>query len=91
MGMNPAPEKLSNTPPWEDSFLFWYKYNLLYYQTTLVDVGFHREEQVSITCARRSLVLKDLLEDCRTGYLNESKNKTATHGTAMMAGGRRKQ
>ncbi|KPA35241.1 hypothetical protein FLAG1_12079 [Fusarium langsethiae] len=66
--------------PWEGSFLFWYKHNLLYYRTTLVDVGFHREEQISITCAGRSWVLKDLLEDCRTGYLNESKNKTTIHG-----------
>ncbi|KAF9767934.1 hypothetical protein IL306_014833 [Fusarium sp. DS 682] len=66
--------------PWEGSFLFWYKHILLYYQTTQVDVGFHKEEQISITCAGRSGILRDLLEDCRRGYLNESKNKTTIHG-----------
>ncbi|PNP51918.1 hypothetical protein FNYG_15871 [Fusarium nygamai] len=77
---NPQGKKALRYTPWEGSFLFWYKNNLLYYRTTLVDVGFHKEEQISITCAGRSWVLKDLLEDCRTGYLNESKNKTTIHG-----------
>ncbi|KAH7186111.1 uncharacterized protein B0J16DRAFT_385155 [Fusarium flagelliforme] len=54
--------------------------NLLYYQTTQVDVGFHKEEQISITCAGRPGILRDLLENCRQGYLNESKNKTTIHG-----------
>ncbi|RSL40394.1 hypothetical protein CEP54_016132 [Fusarium duplospermum] len=66
--------------PWEGSFFFRYKCNLLYYRTTLVDCGLHKEEQISITCVGRSLALKDLLEDCRTEYLNESKNKTIIYG-----------
>ncbi|RTE68422.1 hypothetical protein BHE90_017199 [Fusarium euwallaceae] len=83
---NPAREnnlqgkKALRYTPWEGSFVFWYKNNPLYYRTTQVDVGLHKEEQISITCAGRSGVLKDLLEDCRTGYLNESKNKTTIHG-----------
>ncbi|WAO93443.1 Hypothetical protein NCS54_01099100 [Fusarium falciforme] len=66
--------------PWEGSFLFRYKCNVLQYRTTLVEQGFHKEEQISITCAGRSSVLKDLLEECRTAYLNESKNKTIIYG-----------
>lgn len=66
--------------PWEGSFVFWYKNKWIHYQSTLVDVGFHREEQISVTCAGRSSVLKDLLEDCRLEYLNESKNKTTIYG-----------
>ncbi|KND86180.1 putative mitochondrial chaperone BCS1-B [Tolypocladium ophioglossoides CBS 100239] len=66
--------------PWEGSFVFWYKNNLIHYQSTLVDVGFRKEERISVTCAGRSSVLKDLLEDCRLEYLNESKNKTTIYG-----------
>ncbi|RTE67999.1 hypothetical protein BHE90_017624 [Fusarium euwallaceae] len=66
--------------PWEGSFLFWYKCNVLHYQTTMLEHGYHREEQISITCAGRSSILKDLLEECRTVYLNESKNKTIIYG-----------
>jgi chaperone BCS1 len=53
---------------------------LLHYQNILVDVGFHKEEQMSFTCVGRSWVLRDLLEDCRLEYLNKSKNKTTIHG-----------
>ncbi|RBA13413.1 mitochondrial chaperone bcs1 [Fusarium proliferatum] len=79
-GHDPHAKKALRYAPWEGSFVFWYKHNLLYYQTTQVDVGFHKEEQISITCAGRSGILRDLLEDCRLGYLNESKNKTTIHG-----------
>ncbi|KAM5354953.1 hypothetical protein ACJ41O_001599 [Fusarium nematophilum] len=54
---------------------------MLFYQTTQVDVGFHQEEQISVTCVgRSSRILKGLLEDCRLEYLNESKNKTTIYG-----------
>ncbi|KAH7302879.1 P-loop containing nucleoside triphosphate hydrolase protein, partial [Stachybotrys elegans] len=66
--------------PWEGSFVFWYKNNLLYYKTVLVDNGFHKEEQISVACIGRSRVLKDLLEDCRLEYLDDLKNKTTIHG-----------
>ncbi|KAI9152387.1 putative mitochondrial chaperone BCS1-B [Paramyrothecium foliicola] len=79
-GHDPGVKKALQYAPWEGSFVFWYKHNPLYYRTTLVDVGFHQEEQISITCAGRSSVLKDLLEECRTAYLNESKNKTIIYG-----------
>ncbi|KAH6972001.1 hypothetical protein EDB80DRAFT_768935, partial [Ilyonectria destructans] len=38
--------------PWEGSFGFWYKNNLLFCKTTQVDVGFHQEEQISVTCVQ---------------------------------------
>ncbi|KAK7408616.1 hypothetical protein QQX98_009218 [Neonectria punicea] len=45
-----------------------------------VDVGFHKEEQISVTyLGRSSRILKDLLEECRLKYLNESKHKTTIH------------
>ncbi|KAH6883603.1 P-loop containing nucleoside triphosphate hydrolase protein [Thelonectria olida] len=80
-GHDTRTKKALRYAPWEGSFCFWYKKNLLFYQTTQVDVGFHREEQISVTCVgRSSRILKGLLEDCRLEYLNESKNKTTIHG-----------
>ncbi len=70
-------KKSLNYAPWNGSFLFWYKNHLLSYRTELLDVGFHKEEQVSLTCfGRSSQVLRDLLGDCRDEYLNQIKNKT---------------
>jgi chaperone BCS1 len=66
--------------PWKGSFVIWYKKNLLYYQTKLVDVGFHEEERISITCVGRPRILKSFVEDCRLGYLDELKNKTTIFG-----------
>lgn len=41
------------------------------------DVGFNKEEEISITCFGRSgQVLKDLLGECRDEYLSQIKNKT---------------
>ncbi|KAJ3453432.1 hypothetical protein MRS44_017679 [Fusarium solani] len=80
-GHDPRNKKALRYAPWEGSFWFWYKNNLLFYNTTQVDVGFHKEEQISITCVgRSSKIVKDLLEDCRLEYLRESKNKTTIHG-----------
>ncbi|KFA80180.1 hypothetical protein S40288_10056 [Stachybotrys chartarum IBT 40288] len=79
-GYNHCTKKALWYDPWEGSFVFWYKYNLLYYQTILVDVGFHKEEQITFTCVGRSWALKNLLEDCRLEYLNKSKNKTTIYG-----------
>lgn len=45
-----------------------------------MDVGFYREEQISITCVGRSSRNLNFLENCRLEYLNESKNKTTIHG-----------
>jgi chaperone BCS1 len=67
--------------PWEGAFFFWYKNHLLSYQTTLVDLGFHKEELISITCVgRSSKILKCLMEDCRLIYLAGLKSKTAIYG-----------
>ncbi|CAG9956760.1 unnamed protein product [Clonostachys rosea f. rosea IK726] len=67
--------------PWEGAFYFWYRKNLLFYQTLQVDIGFHKEERISVTCIGRSLhILKVFMEECRLEYLNESKNKTTIYG-----------
>ncbi|KAL5625701.1 hypothetical protein FOBRF1_000044 [Fusarium oxysporum] len=80
-GHGSCTKKALRYAPWEGKFYFRYKNNLLYYQTTQVDVGFHKEEQISITCVGRSSgIVKDLLDDCRLEYLKESKNKTTIHG-----------
>ncbi|KID87146.1 mitochondrial chaperone BCS1, partial [Metarhizium majus ARSEF 297] len=66
---------------WEGAFYFWYRKNLLLYQTTQVDAGFHKEERISITCVgRSSYILKVLMEDYRLEYLKELKNKTTIYG-----------
>ncbi|CAG9953437.1 unnamed protein product [Clonostachys rosea f. rosea IK726] len=66
--------------PWEGAFYFWYGRYLLSYKTTQVDVGFHKEEQISITCVgRSSQILKCLMEDCRREYLDGLKNKTTIY------------
>lgn len=81
IGHNTRTKKALQYAPWESAFCFWYKNSLLFYQTTQVDVGFHKEEQISITCVGwSSRILKELLEECRLEYLNESKNKTTIHG-----------
>lgn len=80
-GHGSCTKKALRYAPWEGKFYFRYKNNLLFYQTTQVDVGFHKEEQISITCVGRSSgIVKDLLDDCRLEYLRESKNKTTIHG-----------
>uniref|UniRef100_A0A8H7K2N6 BCS1 N-terminal domain-containing protein n=1 Tax=Bionectria ochroleuca TaxID=29856 RepID=A0A8H7K2N6_BIOOC len=66
--------------PWEGAFYFWYGRYLLSYKTTQVDVGFHKEEQISITCVgRSSQILKCLMEDCRREYLDGLKSKTTIY------------
>jgi len=70
-------KKGPNYAPWDGSFLFWYKNHLLSYRTELLDVGFHEDEQVSLTCfGRSSKVLKDLLSDSREEYRNQIINNT---------------
>ncbi|CAI6088487.1 unnamed protein product [Clonostachys chloroleuca] len=45
-----------------------------------VDVGSHKEEQISITCVgRSSQILKYLMEDCRREYLDGLKDKTTIY------------
>lgn len=63
--------------PWSGSFLFWFKKHLLSYRTELKDAGFHKEEEISITCVGRSCsILKDFLGECCDEYLHQVKNKT---------------
>lgn len=62
--------------PWNGSFLFWFRINLLSYHTELKDAGFHKEEEISITCAgRSSRVLEDFLCECWGEYLHQLKNR----------------
>ncbi|UNI14799.1 hypothetical protein JDV02_001394 [Purpureocillium takamizusanense] len=63
--------------PWNGSFLFWFQKHLLSYRTELRDAGFHKEEEISVTCAGRSCsILKEFLRECRNEYLHEVRNKT---------------
>jgi mitochondrial chaperone BCS1 len=44
----------------------------------MVDAGFHKEEQISLTClGRSSRVLRALMNKCLREYLARSKRKTA--------------
>ncbi|PHH91337.1 hypothetical protein CDD83_852 [Cordyceps sp. RAO-2017] len=68
--------------PWNGSFFFWFRANLLAYRTELKDSGTRKEEEISITClclSRSSRVLKDLLEECREEYLRQLENNTTIY------------
>lgn len=63
--------------PWEGAFWFWYKNQPISYRTKQVDVGFHKEEHISLkSLGRSSRMLKTLLAECREKYLNQIKSKT---------------
>ncbi|KAH6884968.1 P-loop containing nucleoside triphosphate hydrolase protein [Thelonectria olida] len=71
-------KKALSFSPWHGSFIFRYKNTFLSYHTSLKDVGFHKEEEICITClGRSSWALKNFLSDCRDEYLNLIKNKTS--------------
>ncbi|KAH8661726.1 mitochondrial chaperone BCS1 [Ilyonectria robusta] len=71
-------KKALSFSPWHGSFIFRYKNTFLSYRTSLRDVGFHKEEEISITClGRSSKTLKNFLNKCRDEYLHLIKNKTA--------------
>ncbi|KAH8651726.1 P-loop containing nucleoside triphosphate hydrolase protein [Ilyonectria robusta] len=71
-------KKALSFSPWYGSFIFRHNNTFLSYRTSLRDVGFHKEEEISITClGRSSTALKNFLIECRDEYLNLIKNKTA--------------
>ncbi|KAH6869237.1 P-loop containing nucleoside triphosphate hydrolase protein [Thelonectria olida] len=71
-------KKALSFSPWNGSFIFRYKNTFLSYRTTLRDTGFHKEEQISVTClGRSSQALKTFLNECRDEYLSLIKNKTS--------------
>ncbi|KZZ99256.1 hypothetical protein AAL_01828 [Moelleriella libera RCEF 2490] len=43
-------KKFFRYAPWEGDLCLWYNWTLLLYQSALVDVGFNKEERVSVTC-----------------------------------------
>lgn len=66
--------------PWERDICFWYGNNLLPYRTKQVDLDFHKEEQVSITCiGLSSSILKRFMSECRREYFNTSSNNIIIH------------
>ena len=63
--------------PWNACFLFWFRNHLLSYRSGLKDDGFHKVEEVSITCAgRSSRILQDFMRECREEYICTVENKT---------------
>ncbi|KJZ68818.1 hypothetical protein HIM_11792 [Hirsutella minnesotensis 3608] len=70
-------KKALSFSPWNGSFLFWFRNSLLSYQTELKDIGFSKEEEISITSfGRSSELLRQFLEECRDEYLKQIQNKT---------------
>ena len=64
--------------PWNGSFWFWYRNQPVSYRTGLVDLGFHKEEQVSLTClGRSSRLLRTLMDECELEYSAQGEKKTA--------------
>jgi mitochondrial chaperone BCS1 len=76
--MGEGTKKALDYIPWTGSFLFWYQGQPISYRNTLVEAGFRREEQISLTClGRSSRVLRALMDECLREYLARSERKTA--------------
>jgi chaperone BCS1 len=62
--------------PWNGCFFFWHKNHFLMLKCTQREVAFHLEEEISVSCLGRSPeVVRELLDDCRTGYLKLVQDK----------------
>lgn len=71
------PKKALSFSPWHGSFIFRHRNSFLSYRTSLADVGFRKEEELSITCLGRSpKTVKDFLNECKDEYLRLNRNKT---------------
>ncbi|CAG9996845.1 unnamed protein product [Clonostachys byssicola] len=66
--------------PWRTSFTFWYNGSLISYKTLHVDKGADRgtEEQTTLSCLGWSnKILKQLMQECRSEYLEQIRGKTS--------------
>ncbi|CAM1503416.1 Fc.00g081920.m01.CDS01 [Cosmosporella sp. VM-42] len=74
-GTDKKPIKYS---PWDGSFYFFYKNQLICFRSSLKDVGYRKEEEISVSCFGRSpKILKELLSECRHDYLRLIEKKTS--------------
>ena len=76
--MDASTKKPLQYAPWNGEFRFWFKnYPLLYRRMEKKDYLSREKEEVSISCfGWSSLILKDLLEECRQSYLEHLQGKT---------------
>jgi mitochondrial chaperone BCS1 len=64
--------------PWNGRFYFFYKNHMLWFSSTEKKVGFHIEEDISVSCFGRSpAIVKTLFNECRIEYLKSIQNKTS--------------
>ena len=71
-------KKALHYSPWTGSIYFWYKNHLLTFRCRQKEIRFSVEEEISISCLGWSpKILRVLLGECRTEYLNLVKNKTS--------------
>lgn len=67
--------------PYHGGFYFWYKGTLLFYEVRQQNTSYVEQEKVELTCLGRSpRVLKDLLQECRSEYLDQIRNKITIFG-----------
>jgi len=72
-----AEKKPLSYSPWDGRFFFFHKNHLLWFRSTEKDMGFRREEVISVSCFGRSpAILKELFDECRSEYLKSMENKT---------------
>jgi chaperone BCS1 len=63
--------------PFNGSFYFWHKRHLFIYTSIQKDLRHRQEEEISISCVSRYPdMVKELLSECRIGYLKLIQNKT---------------
>lgn len=67
--------------PFNGSFYFWYKCQLLLYSVHQENMGYYQREQVSLSCfGSSSQVLRDLLQECQDEYTHQIENKITIFG-----------
>ncbi|KAK1722911.1 mitochondrial chaperone bcs1 [Colletotrichum acutatum] len=64
--------------PWRERQSFWYKGHLLSLQCTQNESALFPRKTMTVSCiGRSSLILRDLMDECRFEYLKLSENKTS--------------
>ena len=66
--------------PWNGSFRFFWKNNLIFCKTQQRNEGFQKEQEIILSCFSRSpRSLHEFLLECRNRYLDEVQNKTTIY------------
>ncbi|RYO79286.1 hypothetical protein DL764_010033 [Monosporascus ibericus] len=71
-----AKKKPLHFSPWKGNFFFQYKYSVILFRSTLKETQFRQEEEISLSCLGRSQrIIRELLDECRDEYLQQTQKK----------------